>query len=257
MEQKLAKEEIELDLGEIISVLLSKLWFIILMGIIVGLTALIMSKFVLAPTYSSSTKVYVLNRQDANANVTYADLQTGSQLTKDYIELVKSRTVLTQVISKLDLQMSTGELSQMIAVETPSDTRIITITVKSTDAYLAQKIANAVREVASAHICSVMNLEAVNVVDEADIPSSPSSPNIMKNTLIGVLLGLILAIGIVVVMYILDDTLKTPDDVERYLEIGVLASIPVMEDESKRRKRRKSPELSEEDQIEYEEEDEE
>lgn len=255
MEQKLAKDEVELDLGEIFSALLSKLWFIVLLGIIVGLTALILSKFVMAPVYSSSTKIYVLNRQNANTNVTYNDLQTGSQLTKDYIELVKSRTVLTQVITELNLKLTTDELYKMITVETPADTRIISITVDSTDAYQAQKIANAVREVASAHICSVMNLEAVNVVDQADIPTEPSSPSVVKYTLIGVLIGIIMAIGIIVVMYVLDDSLKTPDDVERYLGIGVLASIPVLEDESKRKKRRKSPELDIEDETEYEEDD--
>lgn len=256
MEQKLTKDEIELDLGEIISILLSKLWFIILLGIIAGLTALILSKFVMAPVYSSSTKVYVLNRQNANTNVTYSDLQTGSQLTKDYIELVKSRTVLTQVITELELQLSTTELADMISVETPADTRIISITVNNTDAYMAQKIANSVREVASAHICNVMNLEAVNVVDEADIATAPSSPNVVKNTLIGLLLGVILAVAIVVITYIMDDTLKTPDDVEKYLDIGVLASIPVLEDESKRKKRRRSPEMMLEDETEYEDEEE-
>lgn len=242
MEPKKANEEIEIDLGEIISVLFAKLWFVLLLGVIAGLAALVISKFVIAPVYSSSTKIYVLSRQNTEANVTYSDLQTGTQLTKDYLELVKSRTVLTQVITRLDLKMTTEELADMIIVETPTDTRIITITVNSTDAYMAQKIANDVRAVASEHIRSVMNLQSVNVVDEADVPIIPSSPNIPRNTFLGVIIGIFLAICIVVVTYVLDDSIKNPDDVEKYLGVSVLGSIPLLEDDKygKRHHRRSS-----------------
>lgn len=251
MEQNATRDEIEIDIKEILGVLLSKLWFIILMGIVVGIVMFVYSKYVIAPVYSSTTKVYVLSRQSSETNVTYTDLQTGSQLTKDYIELVKSRTVLTQVIEELDLKLSTGELAGMIDVSAATDTRIITITVNSTDVYEAQKIADAVRSIASVHICSVMNLEAVNVIDEADLPTAPSSPNITKNGILGVLAGIMIAIVIIVVRYLLNDSIVTPDDVERYLGLSVLASIPVLEDDSKRKKKRKKPELSLEDEDMY------
>lgn len=239
MEQNTSRDEVEIDIKEILGVLLSKLWFIILLGIVVGIVAFVYSKYVVAPVYSSTTKVYVLARQSTEANVTYTDLQTGTQLTKDYIELVKSRTVLNQVIDDLELQKTVDELGKMIDVTTQTDTRIITITVNSTDVYEAQKIADAVRTAATVHICQVMNLEAVNVIDEADLPSAPSSPNVMKNSIIGVLIGIILAVVIVVIRYLLDDSIVTPDDVERYLGLSVLASIPILEDESKRKKKRK------------------
>lgn len=251
MEQNVTREEIEIDIKEILGVLLSKVWFIALLGVIVGIVAFVYSKYVIAPVYSSTTKVYVLTRQSTDANVTYTDLQTGSQLTKDYVELVKSRTVLTQVIAELDLSMSTGELADMIDVSAAIDTRIITITANSTDVYEAQKIADSVRSIASVHICSVMNLEAVNVIDEANLPTAPSSPNVKRNAVLGVLVGIILAMAIVVIRHLLDDSILTPDDVERYLELSVLASIPILEDESKRKKKRKKPEMSLEDEDMY------
>lgn len=238
-QQNTVNDEIEIDLKEIFSVLLSKLWLILFLGVILGLVLLIYSKYVVDPIYSSTTKVYVLSRQNSEANITYSDLQTGSQLTKDYVELVKSRTVLTQVLTDLDLDMTTDELAEMIDVNTTEETRIITIVVNNTDVYLAQKIANDVREVASRHICQVMNLEAVNTVDEANIPTSPSSPNVQRNAILGVIMGIILGVAIVLVIYLMDDSIRTPDDVERYLNTSVLASIPVLEDESKRRKRKK------------------
>ncbi len=239
MGQKEVKDEVEIDIKEIVFILLSRIWFIVLAGITVGLMFLIVSKFIITPEYSSTTKIYVLSKENKNDSLTVTDLQMGSQLTKDYVELVKSRTVLTQVISELGLDMGTGELSGMITVETPSDSRIINITVTNPDAYLAKDIANYVRSVAAEHICSVMDLEAVNVVDEADISTSPSSPNVAKNTIIGTLIGVVIAMAVIVISYLADDTIKTPDEVERYMGVSVLSSIPVLESEEKGKKKKK------------------
>ena len=243
MEAKETREEIEIDIKEIVFILLSRIWFILLAGITAGLLFLIASKFILTPQYSSTTKIYVLSKENKNNSLTVTDLQVGSQLTKDYVELVKSRTVLTQVISELNLNISTGELAGMISVETPSDSRIINITATNPDAYLAKDIANEVRSVAAEHICNVMDLEAVNVVDEANIPTSPSSPNVLRNTIIGVLFGVLIAVVVIVITYLSDDTIKTPDEVERYMGVSVLSSIPVLDSEdnkNKKKKRRKN-----------------
>ena len=131
----------------------------------------------------------------------------------------------------------------MIGVSTPEETRIVTISVNSTDVYQAQRIADEVREVAAKHICKVMNLEAVNTVDEANLPTAPSGPDVKRNTVFGFGVGVLLGVALVVVLHLLDDSIRTPDDVERLLGVGVLASIPVMENERKRHKRRKIPEL--------------
>lgn len=240
MEQRGTRDEVEIDIKEIVFIVLSKIWFIVLAGITAGLLFLIVSRFIITPEYSSTTKIYVLSKQNENNSLTVTDLQMGSQLTKDYVELVKSRTVLTQVISELNLEMGTGELSDMIAVDMPSDSRIINITVTNPDAYLAKDIANHVRSVAAEHICSIMDLEAVNVVDEANIPTGPSSPNVLKNTVIGAFIGIFMAMVVIVISYLADDTIKTPDEVERYMGVSVLSSIPVLETEEKGKKKKKN-----------------
>lgn len=247
MEPNTFREEIEIDLKEILRVLLAKLWLIILLGILLGLGMLIYSKYVVDPVYSSTTKVYVLNRQNTNANVNYSDLQTGAQLTKDYMELVKSRTILSQVIEELELDMSVEALAGMIVVSSPEDTRVVQLTVNSTDVYLAQQIANTLRTVSATHIKQIMNLEAINTVEEANIPTVPSSPNITNNTLLGFFAGIVLGMVIVIVMYLLDDSIRTPEDVERYLQVSVLASIPLMEQENKKKRKRYLSEVSPEE----------
>ena len=128
----------------------------------------------------------------------------------------------------------------MISVNIQNDTRIISITVTDTSPTRAQDIANAVRVAASSHIYDVMDIEAVNVVDYANLPEKPSSPKTKRNIIIGALLGFILAIGIITVVYILDDTIKTPDDIEKYLGLSVLGSIPYDENEDTSKKKRKN-----------------
>ena len=159
-------DETEIDLVELFWVLLGKLPLMIAVGLFTALLAFGGSKFLIAPSYQSVTKIYILNKQDNNnANVTYSDLQAGTQLAKDYAELIKSRFVLEAVIEQLDLPLTYENLSQKVEVSTPTDTRVISIAVTDGNPVKAMKIANAVRETASTHIRNVMDIEAVNIVE--------------------------------------------------------------------------------------------
>lgn len=231
------KQEIEIDLKEIFMYLYNHLYVLIISALIGAMAFYLVSSLVLDREYVSSTRIYVLNQQDQQ-NVTYTDLQTGTQLTKDYARLVTSRTVTAQVIADLDLQnkyedmanITPDGLASMITVQTLTDTRVIQISVTDRLPYRAQDIADAVRVAASERIYEVMQIEAVNVVDTASLPEGPSSPNTMKNTVIGGAIGFVLAAAIYILIFLLDDTIKTPDDVEKYLGLSVLASIPYDEE---------------------------
>ena len=223
------KQEIEIDLKEIFMYLYNHLYVLIISALIGAMAFYLVSSLVLDKEYVSSTRIYVLNQQDQQ-NVTYNDLQTGTQLT--------SRTVTAQVIADLDLQNKYADmanitpdgLAAMITVQTLTDTRVIQISVTDSLPYRAQDIADAVRVAASERIYEVMQIEAVNVVDTASLPEGPSSPNTMKNTVIGGAIGFVLAAAIYILIFLLDDTIKTPDDVEKYLGLSVLASIPYDEE---------------------------
>lgn len=245
------KDEIEIDLRDVFLCLRGNLLIIILSTFIGAMFMYYVSNVLINEKFQSTTKIYVLNQQEAQT-VTYSDLQTGTQLTKDYAELVVSREVTNQVIADLNLQntyedmktITPDQLAQKISVSTKQDTRIIAITVTDTIPTRAQDIANAVRKAASNHIYEVMDIEAVNVVDFANLPEGPVSPNAMKNAIIGAFLGMMVAVIITVIVYIMDDTIKTPDDVERYLGLSVLASIPydetLVEDKKKKKKKKTS-----------------
>lgn len=224
-------DEIEIDLGEIVRLMWHKLWLIALCAVGAGVVGFCISRFAITPMYESTTKVYILNKKDSNSALTYSDLQMGSQLTKDYAELIKSRNVLEQVISNLQLEETYSSLSKRVAVTSPSDTRILTIAVTDSSPLWAQSITNEIRNVASKHITSVMDIEAVNVVDDANLPAGPASPSISKWTVLGFVAGAFLCMAVLFIRFMLDDTVKTSDDVEKYLGMSTLAMIPLMNEQ--------------------------
>lgn len=232
MENHRENDVIEVDLLEIINILLSRFWFILGGGLVAAAVGFAVSMFVITPTYESTTKIYILNKSE-NTTVTYSDVQMGTQLTKDYAELINSRYVLEEVIKKLSLaETEYQDLLDKVSVHTPTDTRIVSITVTDTNPQEAMNIANCIREVAGEHIQNVMDIDAVNVVEEANMPTTKAGPSIPKWTLIGGVIGVLLVCGVILIHYLLDDTIKTSEDVEKYLGLSTLALIPVAVDEN-------------------------
>lgn len=240
MENQRNNDEIEIDLLELCSVLLARIWVILGAGFFSAVCCFAISRFVMTPYYESTTKIYILNKTD-NASVTYSDVQMGTQLTKDYAELINSRYVLEEVMQKLSLPMEYKELLDQVSVSTPTDTRIVSITVEDTDPVQAMNIANCIREVAGNHIQNVMDIEAVNVVETANMPTEKAGPSCVKWTLIGGFAGCFLLCVLILVQYLMDDTIKSSEDVEKYLGLSTLALIPVAEDavETKRKKKKR------------------
>lgn len=233
MNQEIQDDEVTIDLMELFSALWAKKTIIILSAVFMALVAFVGTKMFVTPKYTSVTKLYVMAKNDdSSASATYSELQSGSMLTKDYMELVKSRPVLEKAISKLKLDMEPEELAEMITTETPTDTRIMSISVTDDDPKEAKQIADTLRKSVGVQITEIMNADSVNTVEEGNLPTSPSSPNVKKNMMLGALLGLVISMGFIVLISILDDTVKTPDDVEKYLGLNVLTSIPIQEGSS-------------------------
>ena len=232
-------DEITIDLGDLFKVIIGKLPAIILSGLLFAIIAFVGTKAFVTEMYTSETKVYILSRQSETGSTTYNDLVMGSYLTKDFTELIKSRPVMEHTIQELGLDMSVNQLKKAISITAPEDTRILGIAVTHPDPELAKEIADVVRESSSVQITKIMDAEAVNVVEEANLPTAPSSPNVIKNSILGGMLGVILALGIIVLVYMLDDTIKTSDDVEKYLGLNVLTSIPLGEGEKRSKKAKK------------------
>ena len=147
-------------------------------------------------------------------------------MVNDYKEIITSNDVLSEVIKDEKLNLSEAELSKMVSVNIPTDTRLISISVKAKTGQDAQVLANKVREVASKKIKTVTKVEDVTTLEEAKLPSSPSSPNIKRNVLLGAILGGFVAIVAVLVREVLDDRIRRPEDVEDVLEMTLLGIVP-------------------------------
>ncbi|HIQ99968.1 MAG TPA: protein-tyrosine kinase [Candidatus Scybalocola faecavium] len=226
MEKQFQDDEVEIDLRELFAVLMDKILWILLAGVACGVAAFLVTKLFMTPMYSSSTQIYVLSKQNSET-MSYNDLQLSTQLAEDCAALIQSRTVTSQVIEELGLDMTDEQLASSISVEEVSSSgRVIQITVSYPDPVMAQRIADTIREVAAGNFVEIMDLEAVNTVEEANLPDSPSSPNTKMYTLLGLLGGIVVAAAVVIIVFITNDKIRTQDDVEKYLGISVLGVIP-------------------------------
>ena len=220
-------KEIAIDVVQLFKILWKKKIAIILTAIVAAVLAFGVSSFVLTPEYSSTTRIYVVNRnQSENAGLTNQDLQAGTYLVKDYKEIILSQDVLEKVISNLKLEQSGKGLSKKIQVTVPVDTRIVSIAVKDDQPEEASRIANALREVAAEKIIKVTRVSDVTTLEEARPALTPSSPNIRRNTMLAFLAGGAVMVILILLLELLDDRVKRPEDVEEVMQVALLGIVP-------------------------------
>lgn len=223
------KQMVEIDVLSLIKTVWKRKFLIILTALVLAVLALGYSLFIAKPSYQSTTRIYVVNRQQAeNSALTNQDLQAGSYLVKDYKEIILSQDVLSTVISELSLSGTTADLSSAISVSVPTDTRIVSITVRNGDPNQASRIANTLREVAAAKIIAVTKVSDVTTLEEAEVPKSPSSPNIRRNVVLGFFAGAIVMTLIVLFVEVIDDRVKSPEDIEEVMGLSLLGVVPEM-----------------------------
>lgn len=235
MKNNANKQETEIDLGEVFLLLLNKAWLIILSAIVGGIVFLSYTYAFISPVYESQSMIYILTKSTSITSL--ADLQVGTQLTNDYVVFIKSRPVLDKVIENLKLDMDYSQLSSKIAVHNPNNTRILEIVVSDTNPEVAQMIVNELTDVACERVAVVMNTEAPSIVDYGHVATSPSSPSKVKNTAIGAILFMFVTCAIIIIAYMMNDTIHSSEDVEKYLGLNTLGTIPLEEGVNKKRTR--------------------
>ncbi len=225
-------DEIEIDLRELFFVLLGKIWIIILAAALgLGLAAGCTLAFI-QPIYSSTSMLYVMSKSTSITSL--ADLQVGTSLTQDYQVFITSRPVVDKVIEDLELDMTYEAFIGEVTVENPSNSRFIYITVNHPDAYMAKTIVDKLTDVSAERMGTIMKTEQPNVADYGHIPENQTSPSLIKNALIGAMLGLVISVVCILVLYLMNDAIHTTEDVEKYLGINTLGLIPLEEGVSKK-----------------------
>ena len=224
------QDKFEIDVFQLVKVIWKRKFLIVLTAIIAGLAAFAYSSFVIQPQYTSTTRIYVVNRNQADKpGLTNQDLQAGSYLVKDYREIILSQGVLEKVVADQSLAMDAKTLGRKVSVTVPADTRIVSISVRDGKPEEASRIANALREVAAQKIISVTRVSDVTTLEEARPATSPSSPNIRRNTMMATIAGVGFVTVIVLLVELLDDRVKRPEDIEEVMHISLLGVIPNLE----------------------------
>ena len=228
--REIDNDEIEIDLGELFAVLMKRWWLILLTTVLCGALALLGTLTLMKPKYESSAMLYILSKTTSVTSL--ADIQIGSELTADFEVIAKSKPVLDSAVQKLkeedDAEFTRDELDQMISVSNISDTRILVITATSEDPTAASLVANAVAEATSEQMAYIMKSDQPTTVEQAE------SPNLKKNLMVGLLAGIVLSCAVIVLRFLMNNTISNETDVERYLEMPTLAVVPL----EKKKKRR-------------------
>lgn len=224
------QEKFEIDVFQLVKVLWKRKFLITLVALVAGVAAFAYSSFVIQPQYTSTTRIYVVNRnQGDKPGLTNQDLQASSYLVKDYREIILSQDVLEKVVADQNLTIDAKTLGRKVSVTVPVDTRIVSISVRDGKPEEASRIANALREVAAQKIISVTRVSDVTTLEEARPATSPSSPNIRRNTMMATLAGVGFVTVIVLLVELLDDRVKRPEDIEEVMHISLLGVIPNLE----------------------------
>ena len=217
----------EIDVFHLLKILWKRKLLIVLVAFVTGAVAFAYSSFIVKPEFTSTTRIYVVNRnQGDKPGLTNQDLQAGSYLVKDYREIILSQDVLEKVATDLKLELPPKGLASKIKVTVPVDTRIVSISVTDRAPEEASRIANSLREVAAQKIISVTRVSDVTTLEEARPATSPSSPNIRRNTMIGFLAGAVVMVVTVLLVELLDTRVKRPEDIEDVMQIALLGVVP-------------------------------
>lgn len=220
-----------IDLSKLWQMIRKKMGLIIVLTILVTMTAGIITFFFIEPEFRSTVSVFISDeRSGESATETINDINMYQKLVDTYAEIAKSRTVSEDVIENLDLEMSVGQFQSMISTSPKGNTQFLNLSVTSTDRELAYKVANQMARSLKVVSRELRGSDIVQILDPANVPQGPSSPNLNKNLAIGFVFGLMLSVFLVLFMEFMDKTVKDPDFINNELKLPLLAAIPFSEE---------------------------
>ena len=219
--------EEQININDILSLFARRWWVILLCGLIVGAVTFSFTYFLVAPVYTSSGTLYVNNVKDKNAiNLTQNDIMLSQKLVNTYAEILNSETFHQNISRKLDSEVTSSKLKKMIKMSGVGETEILKVSASSTDPEMARKVVQAILVSAPEEIVRVVKAGSVEIIDNANVPTIPSSPNIQLNTNIGILAGILLSILIIFIIEFFDTTVKDEADLTNKYALPVLGVIP-------------------------------
>ena len=225
---KAQNEEMEIDLLELLRVLLRK-WKFLLLGLVAGGVLAGGYTWLQPSVYQSNVQFYILPQSNSDT-ISSSDTQVGTALSSDFVEIAQSRTVTDAAIHAVEeernVTLTREAVQNMATISVKTDTRILDIVVQNEDAELAYLVADALGDATAEQIGKIMQTDPPTPFEEAEVETTPIDNNLTRNTAVGALAGLIIVALLIVIPYLTNDKIRTAEDVEKYLETGVLGMIP-------------------------------
>ena len=223
----------EMDLQQIFFLIRRKIWLIVLYILVFGAAAYAISTYLIPPMYTATASLYVYNESTRTDEVSTYDLNTSKQLVETYIVILKSNTVLDEVSRQLEGKYSADEIREMLSASVINNTEAFEINITYEDPAVAQQIANAIVDVAPSEIIRVVKAGSVEVIDYAKLPTETSFPDVVQNTVVGLLIGLVLSILYVILRKMFDTVVHSEEDLVAAFTIPVIGVIPAMKNDEK------------------------
>ena len=218
-----------IDLLEVLNAVRQHIAVLILCTLATAIAGFAITHFLITPQYESSALMIVNTRQDTTSTVTIDQINSATKLVSTYSIIIKSDTVLQQVIDDLGLSLSYSDLKGRMTVSAVDDTQVMKITVRSNNPEWARQVCDGITAVSPDVILEAVEAGSVKVISQASYSDVPVSPNIKKNTMLGAMVGLVLCLGVILLQVILDNKINTEEDVAKYLDMTVVGVIPVYE----------------------------
>lgn len=218
--------DVEIDLLELAGVVFNKILYVVLAFIVGAVLFFGGTKLLITPQYEATSTIYIFSKTTSITSLT--ELQVGDQLTQDFQIIATTRNIVESVIDELKLDTDYEKLVKRINVTNPQDSHLLQIAVKDPDPKVAAEVSNTLSDRLRDQIADIMNTDKPSVVQQAVVPERPVSPSTAKNTAVGALLGALIAIAVIIIRYMMDDTIKTGDDIKKYLELDTLAEFPLV-----------------------------
>lgn len=237
--QMIEDDAVEIDLVELFYYLRHKLIWLILVFLLGGTITGLISYYLVTPKYEATAKVYMVSAS-TDSLINLSDLNLGTSLSEDYEEMLRIRPVYEKITEELKLDYDYEDFLKLIDISTVGNTRVLQITVETEDPEESKNIANLLADHAENYLPDLMETSEPNVAEYAILPEKPSSPDILKNTIIGAFVALLLLGGSFTVRFVMDDTFKSAEDVDHVFGIMPLTVIPESDSKDlKGRKRKK------------------
>lgn len=218
-----------IDLLEVLNAVRQHILAIILTTLVLAAAGFGVSKFLMTPMYQASALMIVNTRQDITSNVTSDQINSATKLVSTYSIILKSDTVLNQVIENLGLNMDYQQLANRVTVSAVDDTQVMKVTVTSDNPEWARQVCEQITQISPDVILEAVEAGSVKVISKASISPEPVSPNVSRNTARGAVAGLVISVGIVFLMVLLDNKINNEEDVSKYLDLTVVGVIPEYE----------------------------